>query len=110
MDPEKYPTLPAQDGGTILVDGSGTLPALVRALIQEKNPRVRIVSEKAANPQGFYRSLLTAAQFYSFEEDFSVDFGTDPKITVRADFKIEKSPDKPQHILTVYGYGYKLAP
>ena len=23
--------------------------------------------------------------------------------------KIEKSPDKPQHILTVYGYGYKLA-
>lgn len=24
--------------------------------------------------------------------------------------KIEKSPDKPQHILTVYGHGYKLAP
>jgi DNA-binding response OmpR family regulator len=24
--------------------------------------------------------------------------------------KIEKSPDRPQHILTVYGYGYKLAP
>ncbi len=24
--------------------------------------------------------------------------------------KVEKSPDKPQHILTVYGYGYKLAP
>jgi DNA-binding response OmpR family regulator len=23
--------------------------------------------------------------------------------------KIEKSPDKPQHILTVYGFGYKLA-
>lgn len=23
--------------------------------------------------------------------------------------KIEKSPDKPEHILTVYGYGYKLA-
>jgi DNA-binding response OmpR family regulator len=23
--------------------------------------------------------------------------------------KIEKSPEKPQHILTVYGYGYKLA-
>jgi hypothetical protein len=22
--------------------------------------------------------------------------------------KIEKSPDKPQHILTVYGFGYKL--
>jgi DNA-binding response OmpR family regulator len=24
--------------------------------------------------------------------------------------KVERSPDKPQHILTVYGYGYKLAP
>ncbi|MDC0749452.1 MULTISPECIES: response regulator transcription factor [Polyangium] len=24
--------------------------------------------------------------------------------------KVEKSPDKPQHILTVYGHGYKLAP
>ncbi len=24
--------------------------------------------------------------------------------------KIEKQPDKPQHILTVYGYGYKLNP
>jgi DNA-binding response OmpR family regulator len=24
--------------------------------------------------------------------------------------KVEKSPEKPEHILTVYGYGYKLAP
>jgi DNA-binding response OmpR family regulator len=24
--------------------------------------------------------------------------------------KLEKSPDRPQHILTVYGFGYKLAP
>jgi len=93
LDPEKYPTLPAQDGGTILVDGAGTLPPLVRSLIQEKNPQVRIVSEDAANRMRFYRSLLGAAQFYSFEEDFSVDFGVDPKITVRADFKIEKSAD-----------------
>jgi DNA-binding response OmpR family regulator len=23
--------------------------------------------------------------------------------------KIEKSPDRPQHILTVYGFGYRLA-
>jgi len=93
LDPERYPTLPAQDGGTILVDAAGTLPPLVRSLIQEKNPQVRIVSENATSPQRFYRSLLAAAQFYSFEEDFSVDFGSDPKITMRADFKIEKSPD-----------------
>jgi hypothetical protein len=93
LDPERYPTLTAQDGGTILVDAAGTLPPLVRSLIQEKNPQVRIVSENPASPQRFYRSLLAAAQFYSFEEDFAVDFGSDPKITVRADFKIEKSPD-----------------
>ena len=24
--------------------------------------------------------------------------------------KVESSPDKPEHILTVYGFGYKLAP
>jgi DNA-binding response OmpR family regulator len=24
--------------------------------------------------------------------------------------KIERSPDKPEHILTVYGFGYKLVP
>jgi DNA-binding response OmpR family regulator len=24
--------------------------------------------------------------------------------------KLEKRPDKPEHILTVYGYGYKLVP
>jgi hypothetical protein len=93
LDPARYPTLPAQDGGTILVDGAGTLPALVRSLIQEKNPQVRIVSEDATNRRRFYRALLSAAQFYSFEEDFSVDFGSDPKITVQTDFKIEKSPD-----------------
>jgi len=93
LDPQKYPTLPALDGGSIVVDATGTLPALVKSLIQEKNPRVRIVSEDPANPRRFYRSLLTEAQFYSFYEDFSVDFGSDPKITVRADFTIEKSPD-----------------
>jgi DNA-binding response OmpR family regulator len=31
-------------------------------------------------------------------------------IIVKLRKKIEKSPDKPQHILTVYGHGYKLAP
>lgn len=93
LDPERYPTLPASDGGTIVVDGTGSLPPLVRSLIQEKNPQVRIISEDAANRLRFYRSLLSAAQFYSFEEDFAVDFGSDPKITVRADFKIEKQPD-----------------
>jgi len=93
LDPERYPAFPAQDGGSILVDGRGTLPPLVRALIQDNNPQVRVVTENPTHRQRFYRSLLGASRFYSIEENFSVDFGKDPKITVRADFRIEKMPD-----------------
>lgn len=93
LDPDRYPLMPAQDGGIILVDGMGTLPTLVRSLIEAKNPQLRIVSENPENRRAFYRSLLNASHFYTFEEDFSVVFGTDAKITMHADFKIEKSPD-----------------
>ncbi|MBU5635610.1 hypothetical protein KOM00_02575 [Geomonas sp. Red69] len=93
LDPERYPVLAAQDGGAILVDAGATLPPLVKSLLQEKNPQLSVVSERPDNPRAFYRALLTAARFYSFEEDFLVDFGTDCKVTVQADFKIEKSQD-----------------
>lgn len=93
LDPAKYPVIPASDGGSILLDGNGTIPSLVESLIQEKNPTVRVVSENTDNRREFYRSLLSAARFYSFEEDFFVGFGTDPNITMHADFKIEKSAD-----------------
>ncbi|HBA89434.1 MAG TPA: hypothetical protein DCZ75_16050 [Geobacter sp.] len=93
LDPQKYPVLAAQDGGAILVDGNGSLPPLVKSLLQEKNPQMSIVSERPDNPRNFYRALLEAAHFYSFEEDFLVDIGTDCKVTVQADFKIEKNQD-----------------
>lgn len=93
LDPERYPVLSTQDGGAILLDANGTLPQLVKSLLQEKNPRLTIVSERPNNPRAFYRALLSAARFYSFEEDFLVDFGDDCKVTVQADFKIEKNPD-----------------
>ena len=93
LDPEKYPVLTAQDGGAILVDANGSLPPLVKSLLQEKNPQLSIISERPDNPRTFYRALLSAAHFYSFEEDFLVDFGTDSKVTVQADFKIEKNQD-----------------
>ncbi|GFO54558.1 peptidoglycan-binding protein LysM [Geomonas sp. Red276] len=93
LDPDRYPLLPAQDGGSILVDANGTLPPLVKSLITEKNPKLRVVTEDPDNTRRFYRSLLDASHFYSFEEDFQVYLGADPKITVRADFKIEKTPD-----------------
>ncbi|QWV94130.1 LysM peptidoglycan-binding domain-containing protein [Geomonas oryzisoli] len=93
LDPQRYPVLAAQDGGTILVDSGASLPPLVKSLLQEKNPQLTVISERPDNPRAFYRALLTAARFYSFEEDFLVDFGTDCKVIVQADFKIEKSQD-----------------
>jgi hypothetical protein len=97
LDPAKYPVLPAADGGRILLDGGGTLPPLVKSLIQDKAPQVRIVSESSRNRKRFFNSLLAAAKFYSVEEDFNVYFGSDPKISVNADFKVEKTADNLLH-------------
>lgn len=93
LDSDRYPTLPAYDGHTILIDRMGTLPPAVSSLIKDSNPQLRIVSGNPADSRGFYRALLTAAQFYSLEEDFSVTLGADPRITVQADFRIEKDAD-----------------
>jgi len=93
LDPLKYPVLPAADGGRIIIDSGGALPPLVKAIIREKDPSIRIVTESPANRRSFYGSLLSAARFFSVQEDFSVDFGTDPKVTVISDFKVEKNSD-----------------
>lgn len=93
LDPENFPTFPAADGGRILVDAEGRIPPLVRALIEEKEPSVRIVSENPRNRRRFLSSLLEGAGFYSVEENVSLEFGADPRLTVTADFKVEKSPD-----------------
>ncbi len=39
---------------------------------------------------------------------FSIFLRTVDNFIVKLRRKIEKSPEKPQHILTVYGLGYKL--
>ena len=93
IDQDRFPTLPAADGGTILVDAGGRLPPLVRSLVTEAGDRVRIVSDDPASKRRFFASLLSAAHFFSVSENFSVDFGTDPQLTVTSDFKIEKRPD-----------------
>jgi len=93
LDPDRYPVLPAADGGRIVVDSKGTLPPLVKSLITTQDPNTRVVTESPANRRRFFSSLLAAAKFYSVEEDFRVDFGVDPKLTVQADYKIEKNPD-----------------
>lgn len=93
LDPERFPIFAAMKGGRILVDQNSSIPPLVKSLIREKDPSLRIVSESPANGRPFVAALLESAGFYSVEENFSMDFGTDPKLTVFSDFKIEKTPE-----------------
>ncbi|MBC8019386.1 MAG: LysM peptidoglycan-binding domain-containing protein, partial [Verrucomicrobia bacterium] len=93
LDPQRYPIYATMDNGRILVDHNASIPALVKALITEKDPSVRIVSESPVNGKRFLVAMLESAGFYSVEENFSMDFGTDPKLTVRSDFKIEKTSE-----------------
>lgn len=93
LDPQRYPVYTALDNGKILVDRDGSIPSLVKSLIMEKDPSVRIVSESPLNGKPFLSAMLESAGFYSVEKDFSMDFGTDPKLTIHSDFKIEKTPE-----------------
>ncbi|RNC71387.1 MAG: peptidoglycan-binding protein LysM [Desulfuromonadales bacterium] len=93
LDPSTFPSFPAADGGRVLVDADGKIPPLVKAIIEEKDPTIRIVSETPRNRKRFMSSLLSSARFYSVEENVSLEFGADPKLTVNADFKIEKTAE-----------------
>jgi len=93
LDPVRFPTLAAADGGKIIIDSGGEIPKLVKTLLLNEDGKTRIVSEKPANRKYFFRALLTAAQFYSVEENFRVEFGSDPLLQVTADYLIEKNPD-----------------
>lgn len=93
LDPERYPVYAGYDGSKIIVDSSGSIPPLVKSLITEKDPSIRIVTESPSNNRNFLHSLLGAAGFYSLEENFSMEFGKDPKLTVNTDFKIEKTKE-----------------
>ena len=93
LDPERYPTFTRMDGGRIVLDQNGSIPPLVKALIESKDSSVRIVTETPSGTKRFMASLLEAAGFYSVEENFSMEFGVDPKLTVQADFKVEKTAE-----------------
>ena len=51
------------------------------------------MTEAPTGTKRFMASLLEAAGFYSVEENFNMEFGTDPKLTVQADFKVEKTAE-----------------
>lgn len=93
LDPQRYPVFATMDGGRILLDQNSSIPPLVKSLIEEKDPTVHIVSESPANGRRFLSAMLGAAGFYSVEENFRMEFGTDPKLVVRSDFKVEKTPE-----------------
>lgn len=93
LDPERYPVLPAADGGKIIIDEARTLSPLVKTILREKDPGIRIVTGPPRDRKSFFASLFAAARFYSVEENFSVNFGTDPKLTVTSDYKIEKTAE-----------------
>ena len=93
LDPARYPVYAAMNGGRILIDQNSSIPPLVKSLITEKDPSLHIVSESPVNGRRFLTALLESAGFYSVEENFIMDFGADPKITVHSDFKIEKTPE-----------------
>jgi hypothetical protein len=81
------------DGGLILLDKNNTIPPLVKTLIEENTPSVRIVVESPANGKRLLAAMLESARFYSVEENFNVEFGKDPKLTVYSDYKIEKKAE-----------------
>ena len=93
LDPERYPTFARMDGGRIVLDQNSSIPPLVKSLIEDKDASVRIVAEAPSGSKRFMASLLEAAGFYSVEENFSMEFGVDPKLTVQADFKVEKTSE-----------------
>jgi len=93
LDPQRYPVYATMDNSSILVDTNNSIPPLVKALIMEKDPSVRIVSESPRNGKRFLSAMLESAGFYSVEEDFSMDFGTDPTLTINSDFRVEKTSD-----------------
>ena len=93
LDQERYPVFAGMNGGRIILDENGTIPPLVKSLIEDKDASVRIITESPSGSHKFMSSLLGAAGFYSVEENFSMEFGADPKLTVLADFKVEKNAD-----------------
>jgi len=65
---------------------------------------LRMLAERSGQPVGRDEILAKIWGLESSSTNRTVD-----NFIVKLRRKIERSPDKPQHILTVYGFGYKLA-
>ncbi|HEY1693266.1 MAG TPA: response regulator transcription factor [Polyangiaceae bacterium] len=65
---------------------------------------LRMLAERAGQPVGRDEILAKIWGLEGSSTNRTVD-----NFIVKLRRKIERSPDRPQHILTVYGFGYKLA-
>ena len=65
---------------------------------------LRMLAERAGQPVARDEILSKIWGLEASSTNRTVD-----NFIVKLRKKIEKSPDKPQHILTVYGFGYRLA-
>ena len=65
---------------------------------------LRMLAERAGQPVSRDEILAKVWGLEGSATNRTVD-----NFIVKLRRKIEKSPEKPQHILTVYGFGYKLA-
>jgi DNA-binding response OmpR family regulator len=65
---------------------------------------LRMLAERAGQPVGRDEILAKVWGLEGSATNRTVD-----NFIVKLRKKIEKSPEKPEHILTVYGFGYKLA-
>lgn len=93
IDPARYPQFAALDGGVIILDPAGTMPPLVRTLIREQAPGMRVISAVPGDTRSLLAAMLRAAGFYSLEEQPLLEFGSDPRVIVRPDFKIERTAE-----------------
>jgi hypothetical protein len=93
LDPARYPVFFAMDGSRILIDQKKSIPPRYIPLIAEQEPKLQIIAESTANGKRFLAALLRASRFYSVEENVKLEFGVDPKLAVRSDFKVEQSAE-----------------
>ena len=93
LDPQALPVLPAADGGKIIIDANRALSPPIISLIQKQEPFSRVISEHPSSGDRFYAKLLKAGGFYSVEPEFPLEFGDDPRLSLRAEYRIERTAD-----------------
>jgi DNA-binding response OmpR family regulator len=104
--PEAAPEVFAVGGASVnMTAHSVTLRSKVEQLSFYEVELLRLLFERIGQPVSREEILQKIWGIEAGPSNRTVD-----NFIVKLRKKIEPSPDKPEHILTVYGYGYKLAP